>query len=79
MYMMREYSLNILPNRNQGLSGRVTYDYNNKYLAEFNFGYNGTERIAKGDRFEFFPAMSLGWVISNETFWKPLEKYMLII
>ena len=76
MYMMREYSLNILPNRNQGLSGRVTYDYNNKYLAEFNFGYNGTERIAKGDRFEFFPAMSLGWVISNETFWKPLEKYV---
>ncbi len=73
MYMMREFSSSILPNRNQGFSGRFTYDYDNRYLAEFNFGYNGTERIAKGDRFEFFPAMSLGWVISNEPFWEPIK------
>lgn len=74
LYKQREYRGDgaSLPNRNQGLSGRLTYDYNHKYLFEFNFGYNGTERLAKEDRFGFFPAMSLGWVISNEEFFRPL-------
>ena len=76
MYMMREFRNNVLPNRNQTFSGRFTYDYDHKYLAEFNFGYNGTERMAKGERFEFFPAVSLGWVISGEKFWKPIRKYL---
>ena len=52
------------------LSGRFTYDYDQRYLVEFNFGYNGTERLAKKDRFELFPAVSLGWVISNEKFFE---------
>lgn len=73
MYMQREYRSDVLPQRNQGLSGRFTYDYQNKYFAEFNFGYNGTERLASGHRFEFFPAMSLGWAVSNESFWEPLS------
>ncbi len=73
MYMMREYIDSVLPQRNQGFSGRATYDYANRYLVEFNFGYNGTERIAAGSRFDFFPAMSLGWVASNEKFWSPLS------
>lgn len=73
MYMMREYRSDVLPNRNQGYSGRLTYDYNNRYLFEFNFGYNGSERLAAGHRFEFFPAASVGWVASNEKFWKPLS------
>lgn len=76
MYMQRENRSGVLPNRLQGLSGRFTYDYNHKYLAEFNFGYNGSERLKKGERFEFFPAMSLGWVVSGEDFWKPLENYV---
>ena len=76
MYMMREYREEVYPSRNQGLSGRFTYDYNNTYLAEVNFGYNGTERLAKGQRFEFFPAASIGWVVSNEKFWKPVSKYI---
>lgn len=73
MYMQRDYKAYILPNRNQGFSGRFTYDFGQRYLAEFNFGYNGTERLAKEDRFEFFPALSLGWVISNEAFFEPLR------
>lgn len=76
MYMQREYRADALPNRNQGFSGRFTYDYGHRYLAEFNFGYNGTERLKKGDRFEFFPAMSLGWVISGEEFWEPVQDYV---
>lgn len=73
MYMQRDYKSSILPNRNQGFSGRFTYDYGQRYLAEFNFGYNGTERLPKGERFEFFPALSLGWVISNEAFFESLR------
>lgn len=76
MYMQREYRNGTIPNRNQGFSGRFTYDYKHKYLVEVNFGYNGTERLGKNDRFEFFPAMSLGWVASGEDFWKPIEKYV---
>lgn len=70
MYMQRDYKSEVLPNRNQGFSGRFTYDFDHRYLAEFNFGYNGTERLPEGDRFEFFPAISLGWVISNEKFFE---------
>lgn len=73
LYRMREYRYDVLPNRNQGISGRVTYDYNHKYLAEFNFGYNGTERLAKGHRYGFFPAGSIGWVVSGENFWEPIK------
>ena len=73
MYMQRDFKKDVLPNRNQGFSGRFTYDYGQRYLLEFNFGYNGTERLAKGDRFEFFPAASLGWVVSNEAFFEPLR------
>lgn len=62
MYMQREYRSSVLPERNQGFSGRFTYDYGQRYLVELNFGYNGTERLAKKERFEFFPAVSLGWV-----------------
>ena len=74
LYRMREYRANkLLPNRNQGVSGRVTYDFDRRFLAEFNFGYNGTERLAKGHRYGFFPAGSLGWVVSNEKFWEPIS------
>lgn len=76
LYRMREYRNDVLPNRNQGISGRITYDYDRRYLAEFNFGYNGTERLAKGDRFGFFPAASIGWVASSEKFFEPLTQYI---
>ena len=76
MYMMRQYRSGVLPNRNQGFSGRFTYDWYNRYLVELNFGYNGTERLAEGERFELFPAISVGWVPSSEPFWKPLRTYI---
>lgn len=73
LYTQREYKNDVLPSRNQGVSGRATYDYDQRYLLEFNFGYNGTERLGKGDRFEFFPAVSLGWLVSNEKVFEPLS------
>ncbi|MFV0269628.1 MAG: TonB-dependent receptor [Draconibacterium sp.] len=51
-----------------GLVGRLTYNYDEKYLAEVNMGYNGSENFPEGSRFGFFPAVSAGWVISNENF-----------
>ncbi len=62
-----------LPYRNQGVSGRFTYGFDDRYLAEFNFGYNGSERFYKKERYGFFPAAGLGWVISNEKFFKNLR------
>ena len=61
-----------LPFRNIGLSGRFTYAFDEKYFAEFNFGYNGSERFAKSERFGFFPSFGVGWYISNEKF---MEKF----
>ncbi len=51
-----------------GIAARATYDYDRRYLLEANMGYNGTENFAPGKRFGFFPAFSLGWVVSNEKF-----------
>tara|TARA_B100001059_G_scaffold178527_1_gene179170 strand:+ start:428 stop:3559 length:3132 start_codon:yes stop_codon:yes gene_type:complete len=60
-----------LPYRNLGLSGRFTYAYDDKYFTEFNFGYNGSERFAKSERFGFFPSFGLGWLVTNEKFMEP--------
>lgn len=57
-----------LPSRNLGVSGRYNYDYDNRYFAEFNFGYNGSERFARNNRFGFFPSFGVGWLLSNESF-----------
>ncbi|HJT72741.1 MAG TPA: SusC/RagA family TonB-linked outer membrane protein, partial [Chitinophaga sp.] len=63
-----------LPQRNQGISGRFTYAYDDKYLVELNFGYNGSERFAESKRYGFFPSAGLGYRISNEPFFEPLKK-----
>ena len=59
-----------LPQRNLGLSGRFTYNYDKRYFAEFNFGYNGSERFAAHERYGFFPSAGVSWIISNEKFYK---------
>ncbi len=50
--------------------GRLDYDYKGKYLAQFNWRYDGSENFPKGNRFGFFPGVSVGWRISEEAFWK---------
>lgn len=64
----------LLPYREQGLAGRFTYNFAHRYLLEATFGYNGSENFMKGHRFGFFPAIALGWTISNEKFFEPLKK-----
>lgn len=64
---------NSIPYKNQGIAGRVTYAYRDRYLAEFNMGYNGSENFAPGHRFGFFPAISAGYLLSEEDYWEPLK------
>lgn len=62
-----------LPFRNVGLSGRATYNYDSRYFAEFNFGYNGSERFYEDKRFGFFPSAGIAWSISNEKFFESIK------
>lgn len=64
---------NSLPNRNHGISGRFTYGYDSRYLAELNFGYNGSERFAEGHRYGFFPSAGLAYRVSEEDFFEPVK------
>ena len=59
-----------IPTGYVGLVGRVTYNYSLKYLVDFNLGYNGSENFAPENRFGLFPAVSAGWVASEEPFVK---------
>lgn len=73
LYNQNDHRVNDeLARRYQGLVGRATYAYDDRYLAEVNFGYNGSENFMKGRRFGFFPAFSVGWRVSNDSF---MEKY----
>ena len=57
-----------IPRKLVSTVGRVNYNYDERYLAEFSMGYNGSENFAKGNRFGFFPSGSVGWIVSNESF-----------
>jgi TonB-linked SusC/RagA family outer membrane protein len=56
-----------------GYAGRIEYDWDSKYLAEFNMGYNGSENFSPDNQFGFFPAVSLGYVVTNENFMKSIS------
>jgi TonB-linked SusC/RagA family outer membrane protein len=62
-----------LPYRSQGLVGRTTYSYDDKYFAEVNFGYNGSENFVPSKKFGFFPSFGLGWIVSKEKFFEPVK------
>jgi TonB-linked SusC/RagA family outer membrane protein len=61
-------SLVAVPQKFQGVSGKLGYDYMQKYLLEFNIAYNGTDRFAANHRFGYFPALSIGYNIAKEKF-----------
>lgn len=80
LYNQEQYDINgpgdlfsSLPQRKQGIAGRVSYSYGGRYFVEANFGYNGSENFAKGHRFGFFPSVALGYNISNEKFWDSIK------
>ena len=53
--------------------GRVAYDWKGRYLLEFNARYDGSSRFTKGNRWGFFPSVSAGWRISDESFFDGLR------
>jgi TonB-linked SusC/RagA family outer membrane protein len=55
---------------NLGLVGRLQYNYDERYMAEFSFRYDGSSRFAENNRWGFFPSVSAGWRMSEESFWK---------
>lgn len=68
--------INGIARRNQGMAGRVSYNWKNRYFADFNFGYNGSENFAKGHQFGFFPAFSAAWNVAEEGFIRNNAKWM---
>jgi TonB-linked SusC/RagA family outer membrane protein len=66
--------LNTLPFRNISFSGSFTYAYDNRFHAQFAFGYNGSERFAENNRWGFFPSGGIAWTINNEKWMKPLAR-----
>lgn len=76
MYYQRDYvnstagsSISSLPYRKQGLAFRATYSYKDRYMVEYNMGYNGSENFPKGHRFGVFPAIAVGYMLTNEPWW----------
>jgi TonB-linked SusC/RagA family outer membrane protein len=77
LYMQNDYrDKSALAERYQGVTGRITYGYDDRYLAEFNACYNGSENFVKGKRFGFFPSFSVGWRISNEDFMRGMQAWL---
>ncbi|MDR1525530.1 MAG: SusC/RagA family TonB-linked outer membrane protein, partial [Tannerella sp.] len=68
-----------IPNRNQGIAGRITYSLDDIYFLEGNFGYNGSENFPKGQRYGFFPSGALGYVISNYQSVKDLFPFLSML
>lgn len=64
---------NYIPANTRGYAARVGYDYKQKYLLEFNGAYNGTDAFSSGNAYGFFPAVSAGWNIASEPFFKSLK------
>lgn len=64
----------ILPQREQGTAGRITYNYDKRYFFEYDFGYTGSENFKKGHRWGFFPSYAIGYMVSNEKYFEPLKK-----
>jgi len=58
------------PHKREDWVGRITYDYDQRYFIEMNGAYNGSEKFGPGYRFDFFPSVAVGWLISNEKIFK---------
>lgn len=80
LFNMDNYSTNVnsllltsLPKHKIGYAFRASYAYDDRYMIEFNAGYNGSENFAEGHRYGFFPAVAIGWNVSREKFWEPIQ------
>lgn len=65
-----------LPQRLQGMRARFNYGFDDRYLAEMSLTYTGSEKFASDHRWGIFPAMGVGYILSNESYWEPLQDVM---
>ncbi len=70
---------NTFPYKSLGIAGRATYSFKDRYFAEFNFGYNGSENFSPGHRFGFFPSGAVGYLLSNEPFWENIKPWVSML
>ena len=78
LYMQNDYRNKAeLAERYQGIVGRVTYGYDDRYLFEFNIRHDGSSRMPKANRYATFPSVSGGWVFSNEELMKDYKNFSL--
>jgi TonB-linked SusC/RagA family outer membrane protein len=68
-----------LPEKNLGISGRATYDYDERYFIDFSFGYNGSEKFTGDKQYGFFPAFAGAWLVSNESFFSDLKPIISLL
>ena len=54
----------------QSIFGRLTYNYDERYLFEATMRYDGSSRFPTDSKYGFFPSAALGWRVSEEKFWK---------
>jgi TonB-linked SusC/RagA family outer membrane protein len=62
-----------MPFAEQRIMGRVMYNFKRKYFAELGYAYSGSENFPKGNRFGFFPSLSAGWIMSDESFMQKVD------
>lgn len=86
LFNLRERTLNTpsdylrtFPYRNQGLAARATYSFKDRYFVEGNFGYNGSENFGPNKRFGFFPAVAVGYLISNENYFENIKPIVSLL
>ncbi|MFB5945594.1 SusC/RagA family TonB-linked outer membrane protein [Albibacterium profundi] len=62
-----------IPYRQRNIVGRANYGYDDKYYAEANFSYSGSDNFVDSERYGLFPSFGVGWLVSNEKFFEPLK------
>lgn len=67
------------PENFRGFTGRVGYDFRQKYLLELNAAYNGTDRFQASKRYGLFPAVSVGYNLAEESFFKQAFKFINVL
>lgn len=65
-----------LPEKNMGISGKLSYDFDSRYFLEFIYGFNGSEKFTGSKQYGFFPAFAGAWLVSNESFFKPFQPFI---
>ena len=77
LFSRQEYAYGSeIPHYREDWAFRTTYNYDGRYFFEYNGAYNGSEKFSKDNRFAFFNSGAIGWLASEEKFFKPIKKYV---